>query len=204
MNQISYSNGRRGAYSPYVGAIVDTARIFLAAYGAFPVHSRAGAAGQGHAQSAAERRPRSAIPSRWWWWRCRRWAPAKPPPLHPVNPAERFCAEKPGLVLPAEGAPLVFATQLATISSCTLRPKRTAPGGSAGEGRCIAGRTGAGAEHPAPPLPEGELTGVLHGKWGFDDWEGRASTCARLSRTSGAWRPRPVGAGGGPRGHAAH
>ncbi len=26
--------------------------------------------------------------------------------------------------------------------------------------------------HPAPPLPEGELTGVLHGKWGFDDWEG--------------------------------
>ena len=39
--------------------------------------------------------------------------PVKPPPLHPVNPAERFCAQKPGLVLPAEGAPLVFATQLA-------------------------------------------------------------------------------------------
>jgi len=27
-------------------------------------------------------------------------------------------------------------------------------------------------EHPAPPLPAGELTGVLRGKWGFDDWEG--------------------------------
>jgi len=26
--------------------------------------------------------------------------------------------------------------------------------------------------HPAPPLPEGELTGILRGKWGFDDWEG--------------------------------
>ncbi len=39
--------------------------------------------------------------------------PGKPPPLHPVNPAESFCAEKPGLVLPAEGAPSVFSTQLA-------------------------------------------------------------------------------------------
>ena len=27
-------------------------------------------------------------------------------------------------------------------------------------------------DHPAPPLPEGDLTGVLRGKWGFDDWEG--------------------------------
>jgi len=27
-------------------------------------------------------------------------------------------------------------------------------------------------DHPAPPLPEGDLTAVLHGKWGFDDWEG--------------------------------
>jgi len=33
-------------------------------------------------------------------------------------------------------------------------------------------------EHPAPPLldgdltPDGELTGVVLGKWGFDDWEG--------------------------------
>jgi hypothetical protein len=28
--------------------------------------------------------------------------------------------------------------------------------------------------NPVPPLPatEGELTGVMHGKWGFDDWEG--------------------------------
>jgi hypothetical protein len=39
--------------------------------------------------------------------------PARMPPLHPVNPAESFCAQKPGLVLPAEGAPLIFATQLA-------------------------------------------------------------------------------------------
>jgi hypothetical protein len=27
-------------------------------------------------------------------------------------------------------------------------------------------------ENPIPPLPEGELTAVVRGKWGFDDWEG--------------------------------
>ena len=26
--------------------------------------------------------------------------------------------------------------------------------------------------HAMPPLPSGELTGVVKGKWGFDDWEG--------------------------------
>ena len=83
--------------------------------------------------------------------------PAKPPPLHPVNPAERFCAQKPGLVLPAEGAPLVFATQLAhelilrieTKAGPVELPLKADP--SLG-GLVLA--------HPAPPLPEGELTGV--------------------------------------------
>lgn len=35
------------------------------------------------------------------------------PPLHPVNDQETYCAEKPGLVLPVEGAPLVFSTRYA-------------------------------------------------------------------------------------------
>ena len=82
---------------------------------------------------------------------------AKPPPLHPVNPAESFCAQKPGLVLPAEGAPLVFATQLAHDLTLHIETKAR-PGRSAGEGRSVAGRAGAGA--PAPSLPGGELTGV--------------------------------------------
>ena len=35
------------------------------------------------------------------------------PPLHPVNDQETYCAQKPGLVLPVEGAPLVFSTRYA-------------------------------------------------------------------------------------------
>ena len=98
--------------------------------------------------------------------------PAKPPPLHPVNPAESFCAQKPGLVLPAEGAPLVFATQLAyelTLHVETTGQERAA-GRSARPGRCLAG--GLVLDRPAPRCQQGDLTGVLRGKWGFDDWEG--------------------------------
>jgi hypothetical protein len=94
---------------------------------------------------------------------------AKPPPLRAVNPAERFCAQKPGLALPAEGAPLVFASQLAhelvlridTKTGPVELPLKADP--SLG-GLVLA--------HPAPALPEGELSGVVRGKWGFDDWEG--------------------------------
>ena len=39
--------------------------------------------------------------------------PSRPEPLYPVDPEDSFCATKPGLVLPAEGAPLIFATLLA-------------------------------------------------------------------------------------------
>jgi len=41
--------------------------------------------------------------------------PIAPPRCRPCTgkPAEVFCAEKPGLVLPSEGAPLVLATGMA-------------------------------------------------------------------------------------------
>ena len=33
-------------------------------------------------------------------------------------------------------------------------------------------RGGLVLKQPAPALPSGELVGVIHGKWGFDDWTG--------------------------------
>jgi hypothetical protein len=95
--------------------------------------------------------------------------PAKPPPLHPVNPGESSCVNKPDLVLPAEGAPLVFGTQLAY--GLTLRiESKTAPldlpvTADPAQGGLV-------LSHPAPSMPGGDLTGVVRGKWGFDDWEG--------------------------------
>ena len=115
MNQISYSPmAGGGAYSPYVGAIVDTARILASLHTAHFQYIPALALPTKDALNLrlnvppSFRDPKSvvvvALPPM---------GPGKPPPLHPVNPAEEFCAQRPGLVLPAEGAPLVFSTQLA-------------------------------------------------------------------------------------------
>ena len=99
--------------------------------------------------------------------------PGKPPPLHPVNAEEKYCAQKPGLVLPAEGAPVVFSTQLAynlTLHIEAAGNKRISPidvpvKADPAEGALV-------PVNPLPPLAGGDLTAVLRGKWGFDDWEG--------------------------------
>jgi hypothetical protein len=178
MNQLSYSSlARGGAYSPYVGAIVDTARILGQLHTAHFQYIPALALPTKDALDLrlnvppSFRDPKSvvvvALPPV---------GPARMPPLHPVNPAESFCAQKPGLVLPAEGAPLIFATQLAYGLALRIEtkdgpvdlPARADPS----LGGLVLAQGGLVLAHPATALPEGELTGVLHGKWGFDDWEG--------------------------------
>jgi len=100
----------------------------------------------------------------------------RPPPLHPVNPAESYCAQKPGLVLPAEGAPLVFATQLAYGLTLHIVDKPSKKNNGSPVNLPLKADPSQGGlvlEHPAPPLldgdltPDGELTGVVLGKWGF-------------------------------------
>jgi len=171
MNQLSYSTmGGGGLYSPYIGAIVDTVRIFASLHTAHFQYIPALALPTEDTLNLrlnvppSFRDPRSvvvvALPPV---------GPAKPPPLHPVNPAESFCAQKPSLVLPAEGAPMVFSTQLAygltlhieTKSGPVDLPVKADPS-----------KGGLVLEHPAPPLPESDFAGVLRGKWGFDNWEG--------------------------------
>ena len=171
MNQISYSSmGGAGAYSPYIGAILDTAKILSSLHTARYQYIPALALPKEDTLNLrlsvppSFRDPKSvvvvALPPV---------GRAVMPPLHPVNPAENFCAQKPGLVLPAEGAPLVLATQLAhdlnlhieTRAGAIDLPLKAAPE----DGGLI-------LVHPAPSLPESDLTGVVRGKWGFDDWEG--------------------------------
>ena len=112
MNQLSYSTlGGAGMYSPYIGAIVDTARILASLHTAHFQYIPALALPTEDTLNLrlsvppSFRDPKSvvvvALPPV---------APAKMPPLHPVNPAEQFCAQKTGLVLPAEGAPMVYAS----------------------------------------------------------------------------------------------
>ncbi len=171
MNQLSYSSlARGGAYSPYVGAIVDTAKILGSLHTAHFQYIPALALPTKDTLNLrlnvppSFRNPKSvvvvALPEV---------GAARPPPLHPVNPEESYCAQKPGLVLPAEDAPLVFATQLAY--GLTLRIQVKA-GSINLPVKADAAEGGLVLTAPVPSLPAGELTGVLRGKWGFDDWEG--------------------------------
>jgi hypothetical protein len=171
MNQLSYSTiGGAGIYSPYIGAIVDTARILASLHTAHFQYIPALALPTEDTLNLrlsvppSFRDPKSvvvvALPPV---------GPAKLPPLHPMNPSDQFCAQKPGLVLPADGAPLVYATPEARDLKLHIDAK-SGPldiplKADATEGGLV-------LEHDMPPLPSGDLTGVVKGKWGFDDWEG--------------------------------
>ena len=179
MNQISYSNlAGAGAYSPYIGAIVDTARILASLHTAHFQYIPALALPAKDTLNLrlnvppSFRDPKSvvvvALPPV---------GAVKPPPLHPVSPADRFCAAKPDLVLPVEGAPLVFATELAHDLRLRIEDKGSKKNKGSPVDLPVKADPSQGGlvlalAQPAPPLPAGELTGVVHGKWGFDDWEG--------------------------------
>jgi len=193
MNQLSYSSmAGGGLYSPYVGAVVDTARILASLHTAHYQYIPALALPTADTLNLrlnmppSFRNPKSvvvvALP------------PIGPPrtePLYPVNPADVFCAFKPELVLPAEGAPLVFATQLAHDLFLHITP----PAGEKGPAvnvpvRAEAGEGGLVPEAKLPELPQGELNAVIIGKWGFDQWEGPHYKL--YSAESGKWTLSPA------------
>jgi len=171
MNQLSYSTiGGAGMYSPYVGAIVDGVRILSSLHTAHFQYIPALALPSKDTLNLRLNMPPSfrdpksvvvvALPPV---------GPTKAPILHPVNAAETECAQKPGLVFAADGAPLVFGTSLAHdlvlhIESATKSVDVP-----------ITANAGKGGFVPVdalPGLPPGELSAVVRGKWGFDDWEG--------------------------------
>jgi hypothetical protein len=171
MNQLSYSAlGGAGVYSPYIGAVVDTIRILASLHTAHFQYIPALALPTNDTLNLrlsvppSFRDPKSvvvvALPPV---------GPAKMPPLHPLNPGEQFCAQKAGLVLEAEGAPLVYATPLAHDLKLQIQSKSAPIDVPL---KTDASQGGLVLAHAAPPLPSGEVTGVVKGKWGFDDWEG--------------------------------
>ncbi len=171
MNQLSYSAlAGAGMYSPYIGAVVDTVRILASLHTAHFQYIPALALPTEDTLNLrlsvppSFRDPKSvvvaALPPI---------GPAKLPPLHPVNPSEQFCVQKPGLIMQAEGAPMVYASPQAHDLVLHIESKSSQLDlpvkADAGEGGLVLLK-------PAPALPPGEFTGVVKGKWGFDDWTG--------------------------------
>jgi hypothetical protein len=171
MTQLSGSPmGGGGAFSPYVGAIVDTARILSSLHTAHYQYIPALALSTEDTLNLrlnvppSFRDPKSVVvislpPI----------GPAKLPPLHPVDLKDFYCAQKPDLVLPAEGAPLVLSTQLAHDLTLHIEAKNGAVDLPV---KADPGSGGLALYKPVPLLPAQEVTGVIRGKWGFDGWEG--------------------------------
>lgn len=175
VNAISSTNiGGAGAYSPYIGAIVDTARILSSLHTAHFQYIPALALPTDDTLNLrlnmppSFRNPKSvvviALPPL---------GPSRPEPLHQISPGDDFCVQKPNLVLPAEGAPLVFATRLAHDLVLHIDGQESRKGLPVDLPLIPdPARGGLILIHPAPQLPDGELVGVIRGKWGFDDWQG--------------------------------
>ncbi len=192
MNQISSTTlAGGGAYSPYIGAIVDTAKILGSLHTAHFQYIPALALPRADTLNLrlnmppSFRNPKSvvvvALPAI---------GPGRPEPLHPVDPEASFCAEKPDLVLPVEGAPLVFATQLA--HDLVLHIDSPAGKTPVPDIPLVPGATSGGLS-PAQPikdLPGGELTASVRGKWGFDDWQGPQFQL--VSPLAGRWALDPA------------
>ncbi len=164
---------RGGYYSPYIGAVVDVARILSTAHTAQYQYIPALALPRENDLNLrlnnppSFRNPKSVLvvglpPVH----------PAPPPPLHAVDATQALCAGKPTLLLQAEGAPLVYASELAHNFVLHVDKKH-----------------GPGLDVPAQPDPmrggfvvetealqkanlDPEITVSLRGFWGFRAFDG--------------------------------
>ena len=162
-----------GVYSPYVGAVVDVARMLenfrTAAYQYIPALAlpKHGELNLKLNNPPSFHKPMSvlvaALPAV---------EAAQLPPLRPVEPKQVFCLQRAGFVLPAEGAPLVFSTDYAHVVVLHVQIKA----GLAIDLPVTANAARGGfvidthALHPSD-LDAG-ITGTLHGYWGFQEFDG--------------------------------
>jgi hypothetical protein len=183
----STPQGGAGYYSPYIGVVRDVARILgafrTASYQYIPALNTHDGDRLALLLNAAPsfNRPQSVIVAA-----LPPVGPASLPPLRATTPGVAQCLARPGLVLPVEGAPLIYATRYARDMALRV---------AARDGREIDLPVVADAERGGfvvrDPLPrsiafEPELTGRLHGRWGFTAFDGPRF---RLQTPGGAaWR----------------
>jgi len=166
--QLSY-----GYYSPYIASVLDIARIFDSFRTAQYQYIPALGSPQGEKLALTLNTPPSfhnpksvlvtALPAI---------EQQQLPPLHAVDPKEIYCARKTSLVLPVEGAPLVFSTGYAHDVTLSLAGK---DGNSidlparadAEQGGFVVDTTSLGKATLGD-----SIHGSLHGFWGFEPYQG--------------------------------
>ena len=163
-----------GYYSAYVGAIVDVARIMgnlhTATYQYIPalaLHE------DGHLNLKLNNPPSFHKPKSVLVVALPPVEATQLPPIRPVDAKQVYCLEQPSLLLPVEGAPLVFSTTLGHDFAVRLQRAN----GSAPELAAAADPTRGGFAidtHALQqnPIPETRSRGVLHGFWGYQAFSG--------------------------------
>ncbi len=116
--------------------------------------------------------------------------PSQPPHLHPVASERASCLQASGLTLAAEGAPLVFSTGFAhdlalRVNTGTGRMIDLPAHADPERGGLVIDASGAGGRDLGT-----DLTGRVHGAWGFEDWEGPSFKLVTTSASLG-WRLDP-------------
>jgi hypothetical protein len=172
-----------GYYSPYIASIIDIARIMDSFHTAIYQYIPALASQHGDALDLKLNTPPSfhnpksvlviALPAV---------EAAQPPPLHPIDQKQIFCAQKSDLALPVDGAPLVFSTGYARDMVLQLAPKDGASGDKAGDKK-IDLPLKADAAKGGFTVDTKPLSGVtlgpnveasVRGYWGFEPFQGPA------------------------------
>ena len=97
---------------------------------------------------------------------------AQLPPLRPVDPNQVFCLQKTGLVLPAEGAPVVFSTEYAHDVSLRVSDASGHKLELPAKPDAASGGFVVDSHMLAAANLDKQLSGALHGVWGFDSFDG--------------------------------
>lgn len=190
--QMSYTpQANYGFYSPYIGSVMDIARILDTFHTAQYQYIPALATQHDDTLALMLNTPPSfhnpksvlvtALPAV---------EASQPPPLHPVDSKQNYCAEKNSLVLAVDGAPLVFSTGYAHQMTLELKTKT---------GKTIEEAVKPDAEDGGLVLEAKDLSATdfgntipasLHGYWGFEKYDGPAF---RLENThSQHWQLSPA------------
>ena len=173
MNASDTPQARYGYYSPYVASVLDIARIMDSFHTAQYQYIPALALPQGDKlnltlnTAPSFHNPKSvlvvALP-----------AVEQPqlPPLHAVDPKEIYCARKTALVLPVEGAPLVFSTGYAHDMTLSLTGKdgktlELPATADAAQGGFVVDTSGLGSA-----VLGDSVQATLRGYWGFEAYHG--------------------------------
>ncbi len=160
-------------YSPYVGAFLDVIRLMSSFHTAQYQYAPALALAEKDELKLRLNNPPSfrkpqtvlvaALPMV---------GGTQPPLLRAVDAKQGYCVDKPGLTMEADGAPLLFATNLGHDYSLHVQTK-------AGQTLELPARPDAvkgGFVVDADSLPAGQLDegigGILHGQWGFEPFDG--------------------------------